>query len=173
MSRSDLRHFVTSVRNEKVHDFDEVLRKFTIPVLPATLVVKALWSQNPVDLNASTSVASGTVRDETIPVSTPTASAPRRKRSGSTSLEPDAPPKRLKLGPLKGWGVERDGVNISAAEFAQKHWSKERDTVGGNDAMRDKCCLEVFDNRQTVLLSVIQKWYLSIVLSALRMRKID
>ncbi|KAJ7105281.1 hypothetical protein C8R44DRAFT_987708 [Mycena epipterygia] len=99
----------------------------TIPVLPATLVVKALWSQNPVDLNASTSVASGTVRDETIPVSTPTASAPRRKRSGSTSLEPDAPPKRLKLGPLKGWGVERDGVNISAAEFAQKHWSEFQD----------------------------------------------
>jgi hypothetical protein len=39
-------------------------------------------------------------------------------------LQSDAPPKRLKLGPLKGWGVERDGVNMSAIEYAQKHWNE-------------------------------------------------
>ncbi|KAJ6595184.1 hypothetical protein DFH09DRAFT_1073005 [Mycena vulgaris] len=55
------------------------------------------------------------------------ATRPSRKRSGSTSLESDTPPKRLKLGPLKGWGVERDGVNISAVEYAQKHWSEFQD----------------------------------------------
>ncbi|KAJ7842913.1 hypothetical protein B0H13DRAFT_1909595 [Mycena leptocephala] len=55
------------------------------------------------------------------------ATSPSRKRSGSTSLESDAPPKRLKLGPLKGWGIERDGVNMSAVEYAQKHWSEFRD----------------------------------------------
>jgi len=55
------------------------------------------------------------------------ATRPARKRSGSTYLEPDAPPKRLRLGPLKEWGVERDGVNISAIEYAQKHWSEFQD----------------------------------------------
>ncbi|KAJ7080224.1 hypothetical protein C8R44DRAFT_907132 [Mycena epipterygia] len=84
-------------------------------------------STAPVHVNAAVSVASETVGDETLPgttaartldrstetltVSTLTTSEhttrPARKRSGSTSLEPDAPPKRLKLGPLKGWGVER------------------------------------------------------------------
>ncbi|KAJ7242448.1 hypothetical protein C8J57DRAFT_1243988 [Mycena rebaudengoi] len=39
-----------------------------------------------------------------------------RKCSGSMSLESDVPPKRLKLGPLKGWGVEKDGVSMSAVE---------------------------------------------------------
>jgi hypothetical protein len=42
-------------------------------------------------------------------------------------LESDVPPKRLRLGPLKGWGIERDGVNMSAVEYAQKHWSEVRD----------------------------------------------
>ncbi|KAJ7115729.1 hypothetical protein C8R44DRAFT_927220 [Mycena epipterygia] len=86
--------------------------------------------QNP--LNASTSAASGAVPDETTPASTVITTAeqgtrPTRKRSGSTSLESGAPPKRLKLGPLKGWGVERHGVNMSAVEYAQKHWSEFQD----------------------------------------------
>ncbi|KAJ7247487.1 hypothetical protein C8J57DRAFT_1240816 [Mycena rebaudengoi] len=54
-----------------------------------------------------TSAGSGTVRDEPIPASMPTTSElpprPVRKCSGSMSLESDVPPKRLKLGPLKGW----------------------------------------------------------------------
>ena len=43
------------------------------------------------------------------------------------SLESDVPSKHLKLGPLKEWGVERDGVNMSAVEYAQKHWSEFQD----------------------------------------------
>ncbi|KAJ7852435.1 hypothetical protein B0H13DRAFT_1904603 [Mycena leptocephala] len=45
--------------------------------------------------------------------------SPSRKCSGSTSLESDAPPKRLKLGPLKGWGIERDGVNMTPGTEVQ------------------------------------------------------
>ncbi|KAJ7776033.1 hypothetical protein DFH07DRAFT_936976 [Mycena maculata] len=75
--------------------------------------------------------ANASSSDENITVSTLTASEhatrSNRKRSGSTSLESDAPPKRLRLGPLKGWGAERDGVNISAVEYAQKHWSEFQD----------------------------------------------
>ncbi|KAJ7847994.1 hypothetical protein B0H14DRAFT_2583216 [Mycena olivaceomarginata] len=52
------------------------------------------------------------------------ATRPVRKRSGSMSLQSDAPPKRLKLGPLKGWGVERDGIKMRAIEYAQKHWNE-------------------------------------------------
>ncbi|KAJ6487309.1 hypothetical protein DFH09DRAFT_1339546 [Mycena vulgaris] len=73
--------------------------------------------------NASTSVDNGTVPDETMPASILTtsehATRPVLKRSGSTSLESDAPPKRVKLGHLKGWGIERDGVDMSAVEYAQ------------------------------------------------------
>ncbi|KAJ7855996.1 hypothetical protein B0H13DRAFT_2577178 [Mycena leptocephala] len=81
--------------------------------------------------NTSTSASDVTVADETIPASTIGTSerttSPSRKRSGSTALESDAPPKRLRLGPLKGWGIERDGVNMSAVEYPQKHWSEFRD----------------------------------------------
>ncbi|KAJ7864702.1 hypothetical protein B0H13DRAFT_2270499 [Mycena leptocephala] len=42
-----------------------------------------------------------------------------QKRSGSTSSEMDAPPKRLNLGPLKGWGIEKDGISMSVVEYAQ------------------------------------------------------
>ncbi|KAJ6473478.1 hypothetical protein DFH09DRAFT_1474287 [Mycena vulgaris] len=76
------------------------------------------------------SVASVAGGDETIAASTLTpenVKGPARKRANSTSLESDAPPKRLKLSPLRGWGVERDGVNISATEYAQKHWSEFQD----------------------------------------------
>ncbi|KAJ7264576.1 hypothetical protein C8J57DRAFT_1230354 [Mycena rebaudengoi] len=45
-----------------------------------------------------------------------TADEPVRKCSGSMSLESDVPPKHLKLGPLKGWGVKRDGVSMSVVE---------------------------------------------------------
>ncbi|KAJ6447887.1 hypothetical protein C8R45DRAFT_948297 [Mycena sanguinolenta] len=41
---------------------------------------------------------------------------PVRKRSDSASLQSDAPPKRLKLRPLK-----RSGMNMSATEYAEKH----------------------------------------------------
>ncbi|KAJ6613831.1 hypothetical protein B0H10DRAFT_1951223 [Mycena sp. CBHHK59/15] len=84
-----------------------------------------------IPLNASTSVDNGIVPDETIPASTLATSEhptrPDRNCSCSTFLESDAPPKRLKLGPLKGWGVERDGVNMSAVEYTQKHWSEFQD----------------------------------------------
>ncbi|KAJ7784902.1 hypothetical protein DFH07DRAFT_763516 [Mycena maculata] len=84
---------------------------------------KGSTAQNP--LNESTPSANGGAPDETIPVSTTLtiseqATTPVRKRSGSISLESDVPPKRLKLGPLKGWGIEKDGVNMSAVEYAQK-----------------------------------------------------
>ncbi|KAJ7814981.1 hypothetical protein B0H14DRAFT_3476619 [Mycena olivaceomarginata] len=78
-------------------------------------------------LDVSTSVDDGTVPDEMISVSalnTEEASRPKRKRSGSASLQSDEPPKRLKLGPLKGWGVKRNGVIMSALEYAQNHWSE-------------------------------------------------
>ncbi|KAJ6559387.1 hypothetical protein DFH09DRAFT_1483903 [Mycena vulgaris] len=87
-------------------------------------------STAPVHTNASGSVASVTGGDETIAASTLTpenAKGPARKRASSTSLESDAPPKRLKLALLRGWGVERDGANISATEYAQKHWSELQD----------------------------------------------
>ncbi|KAJ6603450.1 hypothetical protein DFH09DRAFT_1354653 [Mycena vulgaris] len=86
-------------------------------------------STTQVHLDAPVSDPSENVEDATVPVSTLSehATRPNRKRSGSTSLESDTPPKRLKLGPLKGWGVERDGVNISAVEYAQKHWSEFQD----------------------------------------------
>ncbi|KAJ6521150.1 hypothetical protein DFH09DRAFT_1287233 [Mycena vulgaris] len=82
-----------------------------------------------VHLDAAVSDASENVGDAKVPVSTLSehATRPNRKHSGSTSLESDKPPKRLKLGPLKGWGFERDGVNISAVEYAQKHWSEFQD----------------------------------------------
>ncbi|KAJ6507095.1 hypothetical protein C8R45DRAFT_923261, partial [Mycena sanguinolenta] len=75
----------------------------------------------------STSVDHGTVPDEMISVpalNTEEASRPQRKRSGSASLQSDEPPKHLKLGPLKGWGVERNGVIMSTKEYAQTHWSE-------------------------------------------------
>ncbi|KAJ7820592.1 hypothetical protein B0H14DRAFT_2599886 [Mycena olivaceomarginata] len=53
-------------------------------------------------LNGSTSVDDGTVSDETIQVST--LNTEHVTRSGSTSFESDVPSKRLKLGPLEGWG---------------------------------------------------------------------
>ncbi|KAJ7909723.1 hypothetical protein B0H13DRAFT_1877422 [Mycena leptocephala] len=109
------------------------LPKPMIAPLPKVLVAPALPLKvhfiNPA--NASTSVDNRTVPDETISASTLATSEHvtklARKRSGSTSLQTDAPPKRLKIGPLKGWGVRRDGVNISAIEYAQKHWSKFRE----------------------------------------------
>ncbi|KAJ7906096.1 hypothetical protein B0H13DRAFT_2333785 [Mycena leptocephala] len=42
------------------------------------------------------------------------------------SFESEVPPKRLKLGPLKGLGV-KNGVSMSAEEYAQKHWSEFRE----------------------------------------------
>ncbi|KAJ7235224.1 hypothetical protein C8J57DRAFT_1248568 [Mycena rebaudengoi] len=93
----------------------------------ATKVSRRKHSTAQVLLNASTSVGSGTVRNKPIPASMQTTSEPPKrpvcKCSGSMSLESDVPPKRLKLGPLKGWGVERDGVSMNAVEYAQKHWS--------------------------------------------------
>ncbi|KAJ7291890.1 hypothetical protein C8J57DRAFT_1212314 [Mycena rebaudengoi] len=55
------------------------------------------------------------------------ATRPVGKRSGFTSLDSDAPPKRLKPGPLQGWAIEQDSVNMSAVEHAQKHWSEFQD----------------------------------------------
>ncbi|KAJ7737995.1 hypothetical protein B0H16DRAFT_1762096 [Mycena metata] len=67
------------------------------------------------------------IGDAILPVSESTLgeheTSPNRKRPASTSLESDMPPKRLKLGPLKGWGVQRNGVNLSAIEYAQNHWN--------------------------------------------------
>ncbi|KAJ7618793.1 hypothetical protein FB45DRAFT_932474 [Roridomyces roridus] len=47
-----------------------------------------------------------------------------RKRAGSESVQVNAPPKRLKTGHLKGWGVDRLGVQISAVKFAEEHWDE-------------------------------------------------
>ncbi|KAJ7787311.1 hypothetical protein B0H14DRAFT_3505704 [Mycena olivaceomarginata] len=68
--------------------------------------------------------AAGTGGIELSALNTEEASRPKRKRSGSASLQSDEPPKRLKLGPLKGWGVKRNGVIMSALEYAQNHWSE-------------------------------------------------
>ncbi|KAJ7226440.1 hypothetical protein C8J57DRAFT_1252682 [Mycena rebaudengoi] len=92
----------------------------------ATKVSRRKYSTAQVPLNASMSASSETVRNEPIPASTATTSEPLtrpgHKCSGSMSLESDVPPKRLRLGPLKGWGVERDGVSMTAVEYSQKHW---------------------------------------------------
>jgi hypothetical protein len=43
----------------------------------------------------------------------------------SQTATPAQPPrKRLKLGSLKGWGVQRDGVAMSAADYAKNHWDE-------------------------------------------------
>ncbi|KAJ7789226.1 hypothetical protein B0H14DRAFT_2627435 [Mycena olivaceomarginata] len=117
-----------------------------ITALPRILVANALRLKVcfviPLE-NASTSVDNGTVPDEMIPGVTTSlgyllktyhelelwqlqpslpseyATRPVRKRSGYTSLESDVPPKRLKHGPLKGWGIERDGVDMIAVEYAE------------------------------------------------------
>ncbi|KAJ7246645.1 hypothetical protein C8J57DRAFT_1241288 [Mycena rebaudengoi] len=95
-SRTHPRHFM----NEKIYYHG------------ATNVSRCKHSSAQVPLNASTSAGSGTVRNEPMPASTPTASGPPmrpgRKHSGSMSLESDVLPKCLKLGPLKEWGAERE-----------------------------------------------------------------
>ncbi|KAJ6556722.1 hypothetical protein B0H10DRAFT_1967556 [Mycena sp. CBHHK59/15] len=92
---------------------------------------KCSTAQSSLTPNSSTSGGNGTIPDVTIPAPTVTTpehtTRPIRKCSGSMSLESDAPPKRLKLGPLKGWGIERDGVKMNAVEYAQNHWSEFRD----------------------------------------------
>ncbi|KAJ7814498.1 hypothetical protein B0H14DRAFT_2604102 [Mycena olivaceomarginata] len=45
----------------------------------------------------------------------------------SQTATPAQPPwKRLKLGSLKGWGVQRDGVGVamSAANYTKNHWDE-------------------------------------------------
>ncbi|KAJ7306174.1 hypothetical protein DFH08DRAFT_1054689, partial [Mycena albidolilacea] len=45
--------------------------------------------------------------------------------SESQTEKPAHPPrKRLKLGPLKGWGIQRDGVEMSAVDYAQNYWEE-------------------------------------------------
>jgi hypothetical protein len=45
--------------------------------------------------------------------------------SESQTEKPAHPPrKRLKLGPLKGWGIQRDGVEMSAIDYAQNYWDE-------------------------------------------------
>ncbi|KAJ7757828.1 hypothetical protein B0H14DRAFT_3511824 [Mycena olivaceomarginata] len=45
--------------------------------------------------------------------------------SESQTEKPAHPPrKRLKLGPLKGWGIQRDGVEMSAVDYAQNYWDE-------------------------------------------------
>ncbi|KAJ7319444.1 hypothetical protein DFH08DRAFT_819375 [Mycena albidolilacea] len=48
------------------------------------------------------------------------------------------PRKRLKLDPLKGWGVQRDGIAISAADYAKNYWDefKEDYPEAGNRAIQ-------------------------------------
>ncbi|KAJ7271783.1 hypothetical protein C8J57DRAFT_1319647 [Mycena rebaudengoi] len=75
-----------------------------------------------IPLNASSPAGNRTVENELMPASTSTTSEPPTR-----PVRKHVPPKRLKLGPLKGWGVERDGVSMSVVEYAQKHWSEFRE----------------------------------------------
>ncbi|KAF8202784.1 hypothetical protein K438DRAFT_1758095 [Mycena galopus ATCC 62051] len=52
--------------------------------------------------------------------------------SESQTEKPAHPPrKRLKLGPLKGWGVQRDGVSMRATDYAQKYWDEFKEKYPG------------------------------------------
>ncbi|KAJ7865921.1 hypothetical protein B0H14DRAFT_3442728 [Mycena olivaceomarginata] len=52
------------------------------------------------------------------------AAGPSTVSESPTEIQAHPPRKRLKLGPLKGWGVQRDGVSLSAADYAQKYWDE-------------------------------------------------
>ncbi|KAK7014829.1 hypothetical protein R3P38DRAFT_2997787 [Favolaschia claudopus] len=57
------------------------------------------------------------------PIASASSAGSSRKRKNSVAVA-DVPPKRLKLGPLKNWGVVRNGEPMSAITFAQNHWSE-------------------------------------------------
>ncbi|KAJ7823855.1 hypothetical protein B0H14DRAFT_2597609 [Mycena olivaceomarginata] len=133
-SSTQVRHFVTSLRNAKVLACPPVMDYIVfldnawcsgtdewmqtqysmITPLPRVPVATALPLKPYHKLNFTASTVATSEH----------ATRPVRKRSGSMSLQSDAPPKRLKLGPLKGWGVERDGIKMRAIEYAQKHWNE-------------------------------------------------
>ncbi|KAJ7930170.1 hypothetical protein B0H13DRAFT_1859002 [Mycena leptocephala] len=52
------------------------------------------------------------------------ASGPSTVSESQTEKPAHPPRKRLKLGPLKGWGIQRDGVAMSAVDYAQNHWDE-------------------------------------------------
>ncbi|KAJ7294099.1 hypothetical protein C8J57DRAFT_1704671 [Mycena rebaudengoi] len=95
-----------------IHGVLEAMTKFFVacscPPMPARMIMVLPSSPGCIDVcrgrdyqeRTDTSFDANHVR---------TADEAVRKCSGSMSLESDVPPKRLKLGPLKGWGVEKDG----------------------------------------------------------------
>ncbi|KAF8124674.1 hypothetical protein K438DRAFT_1791536 [Mycena galopus ATCC 62051] len=52
------------------------------------------------------------------------AAGPSTVSESQTEKAAHLPRKRLERGPLKGVGVQRDGVSLSAADYAQKHWDE-------------------------------------------------
>ncbi|KAJ6456877.1 hypothetical protein C8R45DRAFT_1081994 [Mycena sanguinolenta] len=52
------------------------------------------------------------------------AAGPSTVSESRTSTSAQPPWKRLKLGPLKGCGVQRDGIAISAANYVKKYWDE-------------------------------------------------
>ncbi|KAJ6496378.1 hypothetical protein C8R45DRAFT_926886 [Mycena sanguinolenta] len=52
------------------------------------------------------------------------AAGPSTVSESRTSTSALPPRKRLKLGPLKGCGVQRDGIAISAANYVKKYWDE-------------------------------------------------
>ncbi|KAJ7874097.1 hypothetical protein B0H13DRAFT_1894717 [Mycena leptocephala] len=193
LSSSDPRHFVTSLRSEKVREFDGKARNFVIstkfwesssprfnsdessslgwPRVPASPVMEAQDAAN----NTQTGIEMGLIksfmqefenfcgctahlklkRAESKGNSSGRVRAPRFQKSHATELDAngtkdchrksstqapsnvstsasagdvtvadktirDAP---LNLGPLKGWGIEKDGISMSAVEYAQNVWN--------------------------------------------------
>ncbi|KAJ7260726.1 hypothetical protein C8J57DRAFT_1232974 [Mycena rebaudengoi] len=120
----------------------------------ATKVSRHKHSTAQVLLNASTSAGSGTVRNEPIPASMPTTSKPPtrpvRKCSGSMSLESAVPPKRLKLGPLKGWGSREIVVHDRSNLLLRSNKSVNKFAVHGTKhlGMMDK--IEIWARKSRV-----------------------
>jgi hypothetical protein len=52
------------------------------------------------------------------------AAGPSTVSEPRTATPAQPPRKRLKLGPLKGWGVQRDEIAISAADYAKNYWGE-------------------------------------------------
>ncbi|KAJ6507072.1 hypothetical protein C8R45DRAFT_923237 [Mycena sanguinolenta] len=85
--------------------------------------VKLLWAQ-PTDSSVTAAFVEHHTSASTAAIGPPTVSE-------SQTEKPAHPPrKRLKLGPLKGWGVQRDEVSMSAADYAQKYWDEFKEVSG-------------------------------------------
>ncbi|KAJ7359905.1 hypothetical protein DFH08DRAFT_801668 [Mycena albidolilacea] len=71
--------------------------------------------------------ASRTTHKSVSPLTSPeiiAAARPTTIIESHTPISAQPPQKRLNLGPLKGWGVQHDGVSLSTVEYAQNYQDK-------------------------------------------------